>query len=239
MDVLPHNIIGDLHGSSKWKSLVQDKCVNVFVGDFFDPYSSQITFENCRENFLELIDYKENHQGTIIILYGNPEQHYLRYGELDERYSRFDYRHASEIKQLLKENANYFDGVAYSINNKYLVTHAGVSIFWYQHWLDKYDGQSPDVIAEQINNLWDWNYRAFSVYENMKGGFAENGPSHSPLWTRPRTLEKYNLFEGTSYKQVFGHTPCDKIEERNGLICVDCIRRVNQFVPGVASLIIN
>ena len=239
MNELLHNIIGDLHGSSVWKSLIQDKCVNVFVGDFFDPYSSQITFENCKENFIELIDYKKAHPGTIVILYGNHEQHYLLYGEQDERYSRFDYRHASEIKQLLKKNANYFDGVAYSIKNKYLVTHAGVSIFWYQHWLDKYDGQSPDVIAEQINNLWAWNYRAFSVHENMKGGFAEDGPSHSPLWTRPWTLEKYNLFEGTSYKQVFGHTPCEKIEERNGLICVDCIRRVNQFVPGVASLIIN
>ncbi len=239
MDVLSHNIIGDLHGSSKWKSLVQDKCVNVFVGDFFDPYSSQITFENCKENFIELIDYKKKHLETIVILYGNHEQHYLLYGEQDERYSRFDYRHASEIKQLLKENANYFDGVAYSIKNEYLVTHAGVSIYWYQHWLDKYDGQSPDVIAEQINNLWAWNYRAFSVYENMKGGFAEDGPSHSPLWTRPWTLEKYNLFEDTPFKQVFGHTPCEKIEERNGLICVDCIRRINLFVPGVASLIIN
>lgn len=239
MDVLPHNIIGDLHGFTVWKSLVQDKCMNVFVGDFFDPYSSLISFEDCKANFMNLINHKKGHPESIIILYGNHEQHYLLQDELNERYSRFDYRHASEIKQLLKENAQYFDGVAYSINNKYLVTHAGVSIFWYQHWLDKYDGQSPDIIAKQINTLWDWNYRAFSVHENMKGGFAEDGPSHSPLWTRPWTLVKYNLFEGTSFKQIFGHTPCDKIEDKKGLICVDCLRSVRQYTPGLASLYIS
>lgn len=235
---MTYNIIGDNHGLPVWKSLVIDECINVFVGDYFDPYSSQITFEECKQNFLELIDYKILHPETIL-LYGNHEQHYLYYGVLDERYSRFDSRHALEIQMLLKEYAPYFTGIAYSINNKYLVTHAGVSIFWYQHWLDRYDGQTPDVVAEQINNLWNGNFRAFSVYENLKGGFAEDGPSHSPLWMRPWTLEKYNLFEGIQYQQVFGHTPCNKIEEKNGLICVDCLRQVRQYTPGVASLLVE
>ena len=34
-----YNIIGDIHGMDAWKSLVKDDCINVFVGDFFDPYT--------------------------------------------------------------------------------------------------------------------------------------------------------------------------------------------------------
>ncbi len=52
-------------------------------------------------------------------------------------------------------------------------------------------------------------------------------------------LENYNLFEGSPYKQVFGHTICRQIKENNGLICIDCLRWMEHFEPGIASLIIN
>ena len=224
---MTHNVIGDIHGTDVWKYIVADSLVNVFVGDFFDPYFSDITFDVCKSNFLNIIDYKRQHPETVL-LWGNHELHYLFYGELSETYSRFDYRHAAEIQALIQENASFFNGIAYSVNNTCLVTHAGVSVYWYHRWLDKYVGQSPDLVAEQINNLWDCNYRAFLVRENMKGGFADDGPMQSPLWIRPWTLEKYNLFEGTPYLQIFGHTPCDTIENRNGLIGVDCLRGVKE-----------
>ena len=33
-----YNIIGDIHARVCWKNLVQEDCVNIFVGDYFDPY---------------------------------------------------------------------------------------------------------------------------------------------------------------------------------------------------------
>ena len=220
-----------------WKSLVMDNHINVFVGDFFDPYTHAISFDDCKRNFLEIIEYKKVHPETVL-LYGNHELHYLFYGEISERYSRFDETHATEIQQLLKENASFFNGVAYSINDHYLVSHAGVSRYWYHRYFGSYEGQSPDIVATQINNLWELTCHPFLVRENKTFDIFAEGPTQSPLWIRPWILEKFNLFEGKEYKQVFGHTICRQIKEANGLIQIDCIRWMADFQPGKASLIV-
>lgn len=218
-----HNIIGDLHGSDEWKSLVDNSLINVFVGDFFDPYSNSITYEMCRDNFLQIIEYKRQHPETVI-LWGNHEYHYLMDGEIPERYSRYDFCHAKEIIELLHNHADSFNGIAYSLNNMYLVTHAGVSTYWYWSWIDMYADQTPDEVAEQINNLWLLNKRAFSVTENRKNAYNNNESAQSPIWMRPPAIQYYNIFAHTPYSQIFGHTPCDSIVNDNGLICVDCLR---------------
>ncbi len=223
MDTITHNIIGDLHGSDIWQQLVDDSLINVFLGDFFDPYSYDITFEKCRDNFLKIIDYKHRNPKTVI-LWGNHEYHYLMNGEISEQYSRFDFHHAAEIQQLLKDNADSFNGIAYSINNQYLVTHAGVSVYWYWYWIDKYTGQEPDIVAEQINNLWEINPKAFSFYANTKNAFNTNNSAQSPIWMRPPAIQDYNIFTNTLFFQVFGHTPVKSIVNENGLIFVDCLR---------------
>ena len=233
-----YNIIGDIHGMDVWKSLVKDDCINVFVGDFFDSYTSAISYEQCVANFKEVIDFKKNHPETII-LYGNHELQYITYGEPEIRH-RFDENHAAHIQQLLKDHASFFNGIAYSINNQYLITHAGVSRYWYHQYFGPYNGQTPDKVAMQINTLWKDSYRAFCVLENKRNDSGlEEGPTQSPLWIRPYVLDRVNLFEGTPYKQVFGHTICRQIKEKNGLICIDCLRWMEQFEPGIASLIIN
>ncbi len=232
------NIIGDIHGMDVWKSLVKDDCINVFVGDFFDPYTYAIPYEKCISNFKEIIDFKKAHPETII-LYGNHELHYLFYGEIEERYSRFDEKHAANIQQLFQDTIPFFNGIAYSINNQYLITHAGVSRYWYHQYFGSYNGQTPDEVAIQINNLWELTYRPFLVRENKRFDLVAEGPTQSPLWIRPWILENYNLFEGTPYKQVFGHTICRQIKEKNGLICIDCLRWMEHFEPGTASLIIS
>lgn len=218
-----HNIIGDIHGRDVWKRVVDDSLVNVFVGDFFDPYSDAITFDECRENFLEILDYKRRHPASVL-LWGNHELHYLLQDEMSERYSRFDDVHADDIQRLLEENSDCFDGVAYSVADKCLVSHAGVGRYWYMRWIERYSGQSPDYVAEQINNLWNINKLAFSFYGNKKYPYDDDGSTQSPLWIRPWVLEACNLFENTAYGQVFGHTQCDSIWEQDGLVCVDCLR---------------
>lgn len=220
------NIIGDIHGRSVWKFLVDKRAVNVFVGDFFDPYSYATSFEQCRDNFLDIIAFKRKHPETVL-LWGNHELHYLFHNEMNEVYTRFDYRHALEIRKLLMDYGLYFNGVAFSIDNRFLITHAGVSRYWYMQWIEKYDGQSPDYVAEQINNLWNLNFRPFTVLENMKFCSDEESAFQSPIWIRPWMLEKNNLFADTPYYQAFGHTQCDCIEDHDRLICVDCLQRAS------------
>lgn len=223
MKIISHNIIGDIHGRDCWKHLVDDNLINVFIGDFFDPYTYNISFDDCRYNFLEIIDYKRLHPDNTVLLWGNHELHYLLQRELDERYSRFDYKNSEEIERILEENNCYFSGVAYSIGDEYLVTHAGVSRYWYMRWFGTYNGQRPIDVAEEINNLWNLNRRAFSVQGNGTFPYDQDGVTQSPLWIRPWALEKSNLLENSACRQVFGHTQCSRIIERNGLICIDCL----------------
>lgn len=232
------NIIGDIHGMSVWKLLVKDEYVNVFVGDFFDPYTYSISFEECKNNFLDIINYKKSHPETVL-LYGNHEIHYLFYGEISERYSRFDEPHAKEIQQLLLDNSQYFFGIAFSIDDRYLVTHAGVSRYWYHQYFGPYENQTPSQVATRINNLWELNCHPFLVRENKVFDLVPEGPTQSPLWIRPWILERYNIFEDTPFKQVFGHTICRKINEKNGLIGIDCLRWMEHFIPGEASFLID
>ena len=65
-----YNIIGDIHGRDAWKRLVDESCINIFVGDYFDPYD-RIHFMDLQYNFMEIIEYKKKHPENVVLLYGN------------------------------------------------------------------------------------------------------------------------------------------------------------------------
>ena len=122
-----------------------------------------------------------------------------------------------------------FHVVAYVIDGQTLVTHAGVSKAWYEKEFGPYHGETIAQVADEINNLWRHNKREFAfdvnAYESFD--FCGESPTHSPLWIRPWVLAYHNLFAGTPYKQVFGHTQIDKVTTVDGnLTCVDCLGTV-------------
>ena len=53
-----YNIIGDIHGRTSWKDLVDETCINIFVGDYFDPYQPMTIFD-LKRNFLAIVEYKK------------------------------------------------------------------------------------------------------------------------------------------------------------------------------------
>ena len=70
--------IGDIHGSSNWKKVVQKEDLNttiLFVGDYFDsffiPPADQI------KNFKEIVKLKLANPESVILIVGNHELHYL------------------------------------------------------------------------------------------------------------------------------------------------------------------
>lgn len=152
-----YNLIGDIHGRVSWKELVQDNVINIFVGDYFDPYVdySDISFEKCKENFLEIVEYKKKHPETILLI-GNHDHAYLHHPGDNRRYVH-EYR--EEICKLFNDNKDLFQ-LAYSIENKALVTHAGVSYVWYERfkrgvlswvaWNCNYD--DPDEIEDPFKH---------------------------------------------------------------------------------------
>ena len=71
-----YNIIGDIHGQDSWKRLVDEDCINIFVGDYFDPYQD-FTVEELERNFMEIVEYKRKHRKNTVLLYGNHVQSYV------------------------------------------------------------------------------------------------------------------------------------------------------------------
>lgn len=216
-----YNIIGDIHGRTSWKELVTDSGINIFVGDYFDPYE-RIPHQQLMQNFADIVDFKKQHPETIL-LYGNHDLHYLI---KQERASRYSILHARQYRKAFEDSSDLFYGVAYAIKDTILVSHAGVTKEWYEKEFGNYDGEAVSEVESLINDLWKHNKIEFTFDANALWGFDVSGssPTHSPLWIRPWTLAEHNLLAGTPYKQIFGHTQMDDtIIIDDNLICVDCL----------------
>ena len=233
-----HNIIGDIHGRDSWKRLLDEDCVNVFVGDFFDPYQP-FPFDVMERNFLEIIAYKKEHPNKVVLLYGNHDMSYLP--NTYDYTNRYDRTNAKRIQELLDNTKDLFEGVAYAIGDEYLVTHAGVTSLWKDNYLPEVDDIKPTNLATAINKLWDKEKQPFTFMPNHYFSTDHHGddPHQSPMWVRPESLCLYNLYDGTPYKQIVGHTKMKQITEVSGIILVDCLDTVEQSYRIPSSIAFN
>ena len=142
-----YNVIGDIHGKDP-KKYIKEGYINIFVGDYFDPYD-YIPFEEMKNNFLYLMDEKMKNPDNIILLYGNHDFHYIIKGE---KYSRYNNFHANDIKQLFQEFDDLFYGICYNASGR-IVSHAGITNLWLKcKGIDEY--KTIDSLVESVNNLW-------------------------------------------------------------------------------------
>jgi len=145
-----YKIIGDIHGRSVWKELVDPEAVNVFVGDYFDPYDRELVPELCVDNMHEIIEYRKHNPGKVVLLLGNHDLHYWD-GPRDSGCSRYNRKAAAGYHSVFQNNSNMFHGVAYNIDNKAVVTHAGISVYWYEAWKKYWDEKEAGG-----HPLWDY-----------------------------------------------------------------------------------
>lgn len=216
-----YNIIGDIHGRTSWKDLVDEACINIFVGDYFDPYTP-IPFPDLKSNFLEIVDFKRAHPDIVVLLYGNHDYEYLP--NTNEQSSRYNGFHAISIRDLLLEAAPLFHGVAYAIGEKYLVTHAGVTRPWKDKYLPDVTNINPSSMARAINALWESDKPAFGFRYNAEMfDFYGESPQHSPIWVRPQMLGQYNLYRRADVIQIVGHSQVKNITDSGDVVFVDCL----------------
>jgi predicted phosphodiesterase len=81
-------IIGDTHGRSKWKNIVEkekDADKIIFIGDYFDAKDGGYSANRQIENFKEIVEFKRNNPDKVILLIGNHDFHYLK--GVNEEYS--------------------------------------------------------------------------------------------------------------------------------------------------------
>lgn len=219
---MKYNVIGDIHGRTNWKELVKDECINIFTGDYFDPYE-RYTFEEMKNNFLDIVSYKHAHPQTILLL-GNHDLHYI-YGAESTRYDR---SHDKEIKELFTRYKYSFQ-LAFATRN-YLITHAGVTRDWVTRRFPELKSFTPRDLSKAINKIWNeerFEYFMF-YYNSMRGDYYGTSPTQSCIWVRPETLISHNVFKTTQFKQVVGHTQYEEITEQGGIVFVDVLGSVNK-----------
>ena len=191
-------IIGDIHGRTIWKNIVEkekDSDLFIFLGDYVDSYSL-VTPGAQVNNFIDILNFKLTNPEKVTLLIGNHDLHYIT----DCRATRWSIKTQELLNDLnFKELIN--NNVLQACKNVKHVTdmwftHAGLSNTWLRnHRLMLYEKEINDALI--VNPKWfDFsNHRFADPYGD--------DVFQSPVWIRPDSLEKDNPYGIT---QFVGHT---------------------------------
>lgn len=201
-------IIGDIHGRSIWKLIVNIEKPDrvIFIGDYFDSFD--IKGLDQLSNFQDILAYKESGQCEVVMLIGNHDYHY--FPEIgDTGTSGYQNTFAPSIQYIVGENRKHLQ-IAYSFDG-FLFTHAGVS----PEFMDQVfgpDGWKPETVADDLNEMFKYKPNAFQF-----NGFDPYGddPDQTPIWIRPGSLMAANKGKNglkKDYIQIVGHTQVKKLD---------------------------
>jgi hypothetical protein len=202
-------VIGDVHGRSLWKLIVNQENPDrvIFIGDYFDSF--EISGVEQIQNFKEIIEYKEKSGKEVITLIGNHDHHY--YPEVGYTgTSGYQSRIAPSITQVIDENRQHLQ-IAYSFD-EFLFTHAGVSPTFMDGEFGE-EGWVEDNVVELLNDLFKYKPKSFDF--NGTDPYGDN-TYQTPIWIRPKSLmavnKKHDKGLKKKYIQVVGHTQVKKLD---------------------------
>lgn len=175
----------------------------VCLMDMPDDWNMEFQIERYKETFDRAIAFAEDYPDTLWC-YGNHDVSYS-WGRLETGYSPYAERTVmsklEELENRLKSPVQI--NIMHRIDNV-LFSHGGLTADFLR-WLNKdlLDADIEEVIATVNDAPHDylWNDK-------------------SPLWFRPQ-YETREMFRADTYKQVVGHTPVEKIFEKDGIISTD------------------
>ena len=198
-------VIGDIHGRDSWKrhlnEVEPDKVV--FIGDYFD--NPRIITPNQILNFKDIVEFKQSRPDDVTLLIGNHDAHYM---DIGQQYSGYQWHHAPEIGELLKESREHMQW-CHSVG-RYLFSHAGVTKDWCEN-----NEIDQDNLVESINS------KPIDAFKFV--GWDPHGDTtiSSPIWVRPNSL---NLNRIHGWHQVVGHTRQNKINIDDPYVTlIDCL----------------
>lgn len=201
--------IGDLHGRSSWKHIVNTQSFDklIFMGDYFDSFD--IPGKEQINNFLDLIEYKKNNPDNVVLLIGNHDHHY--FPEIgDTATSGYQPILAPLIGNLLDSSRKHLQ-MAYR-QGELLFTHAGVTATWLDECLGA-GAWDPEGIEQHVNEIWKYQPLKF-IFKTYRMSDSPYGDNiwQSPIWIRPRSLMADAVDFKKKYIQIVGHTPQKRID---------------------------
>jgi hypothetical protein len=196
-------IIPDVHGRDFWIepcSHIDDYDKVIFLGDYHDPYSFQVSQDTSRHRLRDrLVPFVLEHRDKVICLLGNHDCNYI-IGKMADRMDKY---HEKEIQSYLEQMDLH---LAYRIG-KYLFSHSGIL----PDWLHANTITLNDVLEDNVAD------GALMQISPNRGGWDECG---SCVWGDVQEYLFSNKIPG--YYQIFGHTQMDKEIITNEFACLDC-----------------
>jgi hypothetical protein len=175
----------------------------VCLMDIADDWGMEFMVSQYAATYDRAIIFAREHPNTLWC-YGNHDISY-EWGRLETGYSPYAER---TVMTKLEEFREAFSdpgqiGFVHRIDNV-IFSHGGLTME-FVCWLDRrlVDADVDEVIAAVNVAPQDylWN-------------------DESPLWLRPQNIDR-DCFRNDIYTQVVGHTPVERIYERNGIISTD------------------
>ena len=204
--------IGDLHGRSDWKLIVHIEKPSkvIFIGDYFDSFT--LSAAEQLYNYNELIAFKERGECEVVLLIGNHDMHY--FPEMGNTGTAgYQYNHAYQISDVIDRTRNHLR-MAHQIDN-ILFTHAGFSPVWLETIFGKgYKLNENQTYADLINDIWRYKPKTF-CFSTPAFGFTDSygdNEYQSPVWIRPKSLQRASKELKKEIIQVVGHTAQDRID---------------------------
>ena len=171
--------------------------------DMPDDWDMEFQIEMYRKTFDKAIEFAKNYPDTLWC-YGNHDVSYP-WGRLETGYSPYA---ENTVMTKLEELENSLQdpsqiAIIHRVDNV-LFSHGGLTV----DFLRRLNADLPDADIYEVvaavnktshNNLWN---------------------DDSPLWLRPQN-KIVNAFRKDTYTQVVGHTPVERIFEKDGIISTD------------------
>lgn len=198
--------IGDTHGRTTWKKIVEKEAEAdkiIFIGDYLDSREG-VSTETQIQNFKEILEFKKKNTDQVVLLIGNHDYHYLPGPvENDIRYSQWNPALIGEVTPILEKETKEGTIQACYVYDNIIFTHAGLSQTWCKN-----NHVDMDNLEEFVNNYFLHNTEKFGFQldpDEDRGWCSPYGDNdfQSPLWIRPRSLITDRL---PGYTQVVGHT---------------------------------
>lgn len=219
-------VIGDIHGKSVWKEIVNketDADTIIFIGDYLDSWDISPTM--MAENFQEIVKFKKDSNKEVVLLVGN---HDLSYISSSCRCSGYNLELDSLVGRYITKLFNDKFIKTFHIEGNILFSHAGVTKSWLSNTVNYLNIESKNIFT-QINIINSLVAEAPSLlkyvaYDTSNRGFHID---QGPVWVRPPSLLENKL---DTIEQVVGHTQYTDIYSKDNIHFIDVLDSVVQYL---------
>lgn len=223
-------VIGDIHGRMKWKEIVLNKDIDlwIFIGDYFDTRDGGYSGNRQIENFKDILEFKKSNLTSVIMLTGNHDFHYIK--RMYEEYSGYQRKYASTISYLVETAiADGYMQMCY-LHDNFFFSHAGLTKTWCGLILGNYNPTIDDKLVNVINDYLIVSPQVFKFNAGENIDQSGDDITQGPIWVRPASLMK-DMVDGVTC--VVGHTPVRFIDVNPNfpnLIMIDCLQFTSEYL---------